>query len=563
MGKKVILNLNIKKMLPFIIFILLFVILFVSTNLSLRSPVVGSINPKIGIPGGELVIKGKYFGKDRKGGKVSVGGIYPPTDSYQEWQDNRIRLIIHEDMVSGLLKVITRVGESKELVPFVNRKQFPKPLIGPLKAGEAYIQSITPDKGSVGSIVTIKGINFSGERGGSEVYFAWMSGDKEQSEIEAISSTSIPAALNDYDYIFWDDNEIKVRVPDGACSGNMFISTGNVVSNAEYFEVQEPVGQKTIDDQRIYQVYSSVKIKVIDAEPDNGLYIWVPGVLETNLQREITLISSSPEIPDDKKNNIMQFYFKNLLPGETQNIKQRYLFKRFAVSTKININKVIGIYNKESELYKKYTAKDPLIPALNIKAITITREIVGREKNPYLKAHDIYNYVLNKLSFNPEDFNLKNYEIKSIESILNDDKSIGDAYVYSILFCILARTAGIPSRPVSGYLACSDLTSTPHYWAEFYLEQFGWIPVDPYLGDGNKYPNFNRNSNYKNYYFGNIDNGHITITKGIEEIKQISHSGKIIKRRRTSSLQSIFEESIGNLHSYTTSWSPLGIMGFY
>ena len=47
-----------------------------------------------------------------------------------------------------------------------------------------------------------------------------------------------------------------------------------------------------------------------------------------------------------------------------------------------------------------------------------------------------------------------------------------------------------------------------HFWAEFYLPRFGWLPVDINYGDepwGIKETNF---------YFGNMDNLHIAFSKG-------------------------------------------------
>ncbi|MBN2440858.1 MAG: hypothetical protein JXJ04_05915, partial [Spirochaetales bacterium] len=69
--KKGIFSSHIAKLIPFFIFIFLIAILAVTTNLSGRSPEVFLITPKVGIPGKELIIKGKYFGKERNGGKVS------------------------------------------------------------------------------------------------------------------------------------------------------------------------------------------------------------------------------------------------------------------------------------------------------------------------------------------------------------------------------------------------------------------------------------------------------------------------------------------------------------
>ena len=301
----------------------------------------------------------------------------------------------------------------------------------------------------------------------------------------------------------------------------------------------------------------------MEAEQNNSLHIWVPSIIETPHQQDVTLISSEPGEPAEIDKCIFRFSFYNLKPGDSEQVKLRFIFKRFEVITKIDPQKVRDYYNSGVDLYKVYTQSSPLIPASDIKIITLAREIIGKEKNPYLKAQSIYNYLLNTLT--PVDSS----EIIDTDllDIVNNDKPQGDASLYSLLFCTLARSAGIPVRPVAGYLVTSDLTSYEHYWAEFYIEDFGWVPVDLFLGDGYKFTNFKIPGNHKSYYFGNLDNSRITFTRGNIDLKRIENEiiqeDTIVKERRCASFQSLFEESSENLSSYSTYWSDIGIIGFY
>jgi hypothetical protein len=45
-------------------------------------------------------------------------------------------------------------------------------------------------------------------------------------------------------------------------------------------------------------------------------------------------------------------------------------------------------------------------------------------------------------------------------------------------FSALCRAVGVPTRTTGGF---QTFTGTPagHFWAEFYLPNYGWIPVDP------------------------------------------------------------------------------------
>ena len=47
-------------------------------------------------------------------------------------------------------------------------------------------------------------------------------------------------------------------------------------------------------------------------------------------------------------------------------------------------------------------------------------------------------------------------------------------------------------------------TGNLHVWAEFYLQNIGWIPVDPTIGQDDN----------KDYFFGNLDNKRLVMSKG-------------------------------------------------
>lgn len=58
---------------------------------------------------------------------------------------------------------------------------------------------------------------------------------------------------------------------------------------------------------------------------------------------------------------------------------------------------------------------------------------------------------------------------------------VGDCGQVAFLFMTLCRISGIPARWQSGWsLFPGD--ETIHDWSEVYLEPWGWVPVDPYMG---------------------------------------------------------------------------------
>ena len=136
----------------------------------------------------------------------------------------------------------------------------------------------------------------------------------------------------------------------------------------------------------------------------------------------------------------------------------------------------VGRYDTRSALYRQYTASHAntrITPAISRTA----RRIVGDEKNPYLAAKLLYDYVVHtvKYSYVPH---LALYPRGEAESVYVHEHKYGDCGAQSIYFSALCRAAGIPARTPGGF---QIFTGTPasHFWAELYLPNYGWIPVDP------------------------------------------------------------------------------------
>jgi len=153
------------------------------------------------------------------------------------------------------------------------------------------------------------------------------------------------------------------------------------------------------------------------------------------------------------------------------------------------------------------------------------------------------------------------YAERDVLKAIEDRK--GNPYLYSMLFCALARSQDIPARPVAGYLIDRDLQATRHYWAEFYIETVGWIPVDPILGEGKIRVSIPPEVDPHTYYFGNLDFNHLALSKGLIELNQLNPQGRIVMRTDIPSLQGIHEEATGALSSYNVYWSDLEVLGIY
>jgi len=536
------------------VLLVLFAFLLLSSRMTGRPPLVESITPKIGFPQDVMVITGKYFGDERNGGKVVIGGYAPVSSGYLDWSDSRISLRIPEEVSSGMVRVITKNGKSKGLL-FTNKQQVPVVLSGPGKPGQPYISTLEPETGSVGTLLTISGMDFGLQRGSSEVLFTWISGDQTREYSEADDSSLIPAMDYDLDYEQWSDREIQVSIPDGASSGHVLVITDKGRSDAVFVEIESAAGTKLFPEKRTYAVQYSMEVGSVSADGENSLNLWIPQLVQVPEQREIQLVSQEPDPLFDNVNGVKLFNFENLSADKTYTIFQSFMFDRYSVETKVNIAKVSRNYDTTRRLYKRYTAADLVVPATNERIVKIGSSVVGRERNPYRKAREIYRYILARLQVDAE------YQEYDILKAIDERK--GNSYVYAVLFCALARSQGIPARPVAGYLVDRDLQAARHYWAEFYIETVGWIPVDPILGEGKIRVNIPLEVDPYTYFFGNLDFNHLALSKGLIDLNQMNPQGRAVMRTDIPSLQVIHEEATGALASYNAYWSDLEVLGIY
>ena len=539
--------------LPVAVFLILLAVLVISLSRSEKPPVLVSISPPIGTPGGVLTLKGRHFGGERLSGSVSISGTRPTTSSYLEWTDTVISVQIPEDAGTGLVFVTTRLGASDGIL-FTNKNQIPMVMSETVKPGVPFVERMEPTVGAVGDIILIAGLNFGLSRGDGRVLFTPIpAGIDGESEREG-KTEYLPASELDFDYESWTDQEIHVRVPDGATSGNVYIETDRGLSNAVYVEVTNLAGTRVLREKRGYQILFTVQISNVDAAPGSTLDIWVPGPLKTLEQRNIEYVKIPDPVWDDYK-GLSRYHLADPAAEAIYRINQTFWLDRYAVETRINMSNDGATYDTESGLYKTYTSASEVVPADDESLVSAAKSAIGRERGPYRQAHAIYLFLLKTLTFDTKPGG------KTIQDSFVS--AVADPYAFSMLFCALTRAAGIPSRPVAGFLVYGDRRARIHYWAEFYLPGFGWVPVDPSLGDGAQFGNYPEVDEPDDFFFGSVDSNHIVFTRGVVEVKALSSEGLTVRRDRLYSLQSIHEESSAGISSYTATWNDLQVIDLW
>lgn len=143
---------------------------------------------------------------------------------------------------------------------------------------------------------------------------------------------------------------------------------------------------------------------------------------------------------------------------------------------------------------EKYLSEMPPHILFSPYAKALTREIIGNEENPYLKAKKIYDWITQNIKYSYMHA-YSTYDTSLVDFAISNLK--GDCGVQALTFITMCRIAGIPSRWESGWFI-NPIDVSPHDWAYFYVKPYGWLPVDPSFGGS-------RTGKMREFYFGNLD----------------------------------------------------------
>lgn len=261
-----------------------------------------------------------------------------------------------------------------------------------------------------------------------------------------------------------------------------------------------------------------------DQLPVNGtVKIWLPLPIETGPQTNVTIVSVEPaqyvKSSTGTGADIGIAYLEvplSEINGSFLNVTATFRFVQHDQHFTIDPAKVLP-YNTSDPEYQKYTASGTNIvitPAMKAKA----QEIVGNETNPNLQAQKIYWYIVDTIPYShAPHFRLMTSGIPESEYVL--ETGIGDCGTQSTYFAALCRSLGIPARSVGGYQIFPPGNGDTHFWAEYYLEGYGWIPVDVTAAETADWA-YNvtdeQRHQFKAYYFGSLDPYRYIIQKDVD-----------------------------------------------
>jgi transglutaminase-like putative cysteine protease len=203
------------------------------------------------------------------------------------------------------------------------------------------------------------------------------------------------------------------------------------------------------------------------------------------------------------------FKFDSLAPGERHIFGWKALVEVRGIKYRITPRDVEDIPELSPELQTRYLVDDDDLAMDTTIVRRAAREAIGSETNVLRKMHSIRNYVYDQLSYG-----IKPY-IDTPDTVL--ERGVGSCGEYVGVLLALSRLNDIPCRTVGRYKCPphSDLLGVPlqpdfnHVWLEFYVPNFGWLPMESNpddVGEGGPYPT---------RFFMGLCWYHIEIGKGI------------------------------------------------
>jgi transglutaminase-like putative cysteine protease len=169
----------------------------------------------------------------------------------------------------------------------------------------------------------------------------------------------------------------------------------------------------------------------------------------------------------------------------------------------VAIDQIAKVTPSRSEL-KRALRADRMV-TLSPRIQKLSNEITDGKMTTMDKAHAIYEYVMTTMKYDKVTPGWGNGDSERA-----CDVKAGNCTDFHSLFMSLARSQGIPTRFVIGFPLPQGSGKIPgyHCWAEFYVKDKGWVPVD--ASDASK----SSDPAVRAMLFGNLPANRVEFTMG-------------------------------------------------
>ena len=250
---------------------------------------------------------------------------------------------------------------------------------------------------------------------------------------------------------------------------------------AEMIERSDGKGKLTHGRKNIFHCVATLPANTIPA--GEVVRYWAPFPRESTVrQQDVELVSHNADVCKiSPKEDLQRCVYMEKTTVKDEPTVFEFSFKTTSYAQYFSQEYLLSAvkpYDKESELYKVYTAE--YLPHM-IKTDAMkkwTDEIVGDETNPVLIVSKIFDAINERFPWASSNeygtmFCIPEYVIR---------EGHGDCGMLTLTLVSALRCKGIPAKWQSGWTMHIDNACGMHDWGEVYYEGVGWVPIDMSYG---------------------------------------------------------------------------------
>ena len=523
------------RLLPLVLVVLVAGVLLLVVFIVGRDPIIDRVNPSVASIGAQIIVEGRYFGD--MPGSLLIGSRRLPSAAITGWSNDQIGFIVPRDTDSGLVRVVTERGRSRGALLQLSESL-------PRVRGTTVVPSIAEISTSelvVGRVLEIRGSDFGRTRRSSEVRFT-LSGD---------------CRCVDVAYAHWADDRIIVRVPNDITDGELVVSTPWGTSNPVPYNVVRPAGGPV----RGASIEIAIEYGVRVSEPvharhdaagpttpghgDYDVLLPVPRPVTSFAQDAVRFVSSGSD----------HYLFEGVDESFEQTVVHRVVLRRHAVRYDIAPAAVPASYEAQTGFFDYHTRA---LPGLSVDSDEVRAAAVEARRgrtNPYRIAEAAYSLVLQRLT--------PALGIADRSAAAALASGYGDSLAYAQAFVGVLRAAVVPARVVGGLIVTRDRRAYPHFWAEFFIPDVGWVPADPSLGDGAFPARFPVPDDPAAYYFGGLDAYRVTFAYGYDSFDPRQFGGARAAPGDPFTVQTTYVAAGSGVESVRVDWPTPRVLSLF
>lgn len=313
-------------------------------------------------------------------------------------------------------------------------------------------------------------------------------------------------------------------------------------------------------DRKIYQlvIRDDVKYKLSDTRRARVEYLWALNNYGPHDVTDLVLDVALPmELPNQKLLTEPEFSAPESRRARDRWGQECAIFERpsvpagtkesltYAVNVEVSAIRYLIIPDETGtlddipvDIREKYTVDSSHYRVDSPYIQDTVKKIVADEKNPYWIARKIYDFVIDSLEYEM----IGGWDIPEV--VLKRGSGSCSEYTYS--FVTLCRAAGLPARYQGSIVVRGDDASIDeafHRWAQVYLPQYGWVPVDANRGDA-------KTPADQAHGFGELSNRFLITTQGGGDSEYLRFGYNSFATYKTTGQCKVEEDNLGF-------WEPL------